>query len=85
MKNGKSPGTLVHNFVVVVVVFFSCFWQQIGDFVVRALNEAFTERELSATQKQAIITCIPKADKNKDFIFFKSKKKKRKAGDQFLF
>ena len=70
MKNGKSPGTLVHNFVVVVVVFFSCFWQQIGDFVVRALNEAFTERELSATQKQAIITCIPKADKNKDFIFF---------------
>ena len=50
-----------------------------GDFVVRALNEAFTDGELSATQKQGIITCIPKGDKNKDFILF------LKLGGQFLF
>ena len=70
MKNGKSPGTLVQFFFFFFFFFFflSCFWQQIRDFVVRALNEAFRERELSATQKQAIITCNPKADKNKDFI-----------------
>ena len=63
MKNGKSPGTDGFG-----ADFFSCFWRHTGDFVVRALNEAFRERELSATQKQGIITCIPKADKNKDFI-----------------
>ena len=42
---------------------------QIGDFVVRALNESFRDGELSATQKQGIITCIPKGDKNKDFVY----------------
>ena len=41
------------------------FRRQIGDFVVRALNESFRDGELSATQKQGIITCIPKGDKNK--------------------
>ena len=40
------------------------FWRQTGDFVVRALNESFSDGELSATQKQGIITCIPKGDKN---------------------
>ena len=45
-----------------------CFWRQIGDFFVRALNEAFRDGELSATQKQGILTCIPKGDKNKEFI-----------------
>ena len=49
-------------------IFLKCFWGQIGDFVVRALNESFRDGELSATQKQGIITCIPKGDKNKDFI-----------------
>ena len=39
--------------------------EAIGDFVVRALNESFRDGELSATQKQGIITCIPKGDKNK--------------------
>ena len=32
------------------------------------MNESFRDGELSATQKQGIITCIPKGDKNKDFI-----------------
>ena len=32
------------------------------------MNESFRDEELSATQKQGIITCIPKGDKNKDFI-----------------
>ena len=73
MKNGKSPGTDGFG-----AEFFQCFWKQIGDFVVRALNESFRDGELSATQKQGIITCIPKGDKNKDFIF-------KNIGGQFLF
>ena len=63
MKNGKSPGT--DGFGADLK---KCFWRQIGDFVVRDLNEAFRDGELSATQKQGIIYCIPKGDKNKDFI-----------------
>ena len=63
MRNGKSPGTDGFG-----AEFYLCFWRQIGGFVVRALNESFRDGEQSATQKQGIITCIPKGDKNKDFI-----------------
>ena len=42
-----------------------------GDFVVRALNEALRDGELSATQKQGKIICILKGHK--------------KIGGQFLF
>ena len=58
----------VQELTALVQIFLKCFWRQIRDFVVRALNEAFRDGELSATQKQDIITCIHKGDKNKDFI-----------------
>ena len=45
-----------------------CFWKQLGPFVVRALNKAFEDGELSTTQKEGIITCIPKGDKPRDNI-----------------
>ena len=48
--------------------FFKCFWKQLGPFVVRALNKAFDDGELSTTQKEGIITCIPKGDKPRDNI-----------------
>ena len=41
---------------------------QLGPFVVRALNKAFEDVELSTTQKEDIITCIPKGDKPRDNI-----------------
>ena len=65
MKNEKSPGTDVMD---LGVEFFQCFWKQLGPFVVRALNKAFEDGELSATQKEGLITCIPKGDKPKDNI-----------------
>ena len=34
-------------------------WKQLGPFVVRALNKAIEDGELSTTQKEGIITCIP--------------------------
>ena len=46
--------------------FFKCFWKQLGQFVVRALNKAFEDGELSTTQKEGIIICIPKGDKPRD-------------------
>ena len=66
----------VQELAALVHILKKCFWRQTGDFVVRALNESFREGELSATQKQGIITCIPKGDKNKDCI---------KHRGQFLF
>ena len=61
MKNGKSPG--LSGFSA------EFFWKQLGVFVLRSLNHCYTIGELSITQKQGIITCIPK-DKSK--IFFKN-------------
>lgn len=63
MKNMKSPGT--DGFTA---EFFKMFWGRIGNFVVRALNSSFRKGELSSTQKEGIITCIPKGDKPREFI-----------------
>ena len=46
---------------------FKRFGMQLGPFVVRALNKAFEDVELSTTQKEDI-TCIPKGDKPRDNI-----------------
>lgn len=63
MQNGKSPGSDGFG-----AEFFKFFWKQIGPFVVRALNEAYRDGELSTTQKEGVITCIPKEDKPKEFV-----------------
>ena len=63
MKNGKSPGP--DGFTV---EFFKFFYCDLGEFLVRSLNEGFQRGELSVTQKQGVITCIPKEGKAKRFI-----------------
>ena len=63
MKHEKSPGTDGFG-----AEFFKCFGKQLGPFVVRALNKAFEDGELSTTQKEGIITCIPKGYKPRDNI-----------------
>ena len=63
MKNNKSPGS--DGFTV---EFLKVFWKQLGFFVVRSINYGFVHKELSVTQKQGIITCLPKGDKPRQFI-----------------
>ena len=63
MKNNKSPGS--DGFTV---EFFKVFWQRLSCFVVRSLNEGFQKGELSTTQREGIIICIPKADKDRTYI-----------------
>ena len=63
MKNYKSPGS--DGFTA---EFFKFFWLQLGSFVVRSLNDGFRKGELSTTQKEGVIICIPKGDKSKDLI-----------------
>ena len=63
MKNNKSPGS--DGFTI---EFYKFFWIDIGHFVVRSINSGFETGELSSTQKEGVITCIPKGNKNKQYI-----------------
>lgn len=63
MGNGKSPGSDGFG-----PEFFKFFWKDLGPLVVRALNEAFREGELSSTQKQGLVICIPKGDKPREYL-----------------
>ena len=63
MKNDKSPGT--DGFTV---NFFKFFWKDIGYFIIRSLNEGFKTGKMSITQREGIITCIPKGDKPREFL-----------------
>lgn len=63
MTNDRSPGSdgFSSNF-------FKMFWKQLGFFVVRSINYAFHNGLMSVTQRQGIITCIPKENKPRHFI-----------------
>ena len=63
MKNDKSPGLSGFS-----ADFFKVFWKQLGYFVLRSLNYGYQMGNLSITQKQGIITCIPKENKPKQFL-----------------
>ena len=63
MKNDKSPG--LDGFTV---EFFKFFWLDLGNFILRSLNFGYNNGNLSVTQKQGIITCLPKQDKNRIFL-----------------
>ena len=63
MKNNKSPGT--DGFPV---EFYKFFWADIGKFLINSFNESFNIGHLSFTQKQSIITFIPKGNKPREFM-----------------
>ena len=63
MKPDKSPG--ITGFTA---EFFKVFWKQLGYFVLRSINHSYRMGELSITQRQGIITCIPKENKPKHLL-----------------
>ena len=63
MKNNKSPG--LDGFTA---EFYKFVWRDLGVFLVRSLNYAYTTQNLSITQNQGIITCIPKEGQNKEYL-----------------
>lgn len=62
MSNNKSPGS--DGFTA---EFFKMFWGNLGHFIIRSLNYGFRKGELSITQREGIITCIPKDNKPRHF------------------
>ena len=63
MQNDKSPGP--DGFTT---NFYKFFFKDIGDFLVRSINYGFMTGSLSVTQRQGVITCIPKEGKPKRFL-----------------
>ena len=63
MKNSKSPGN--DGFTV---EFFKFFWRDLGVYILRSINYACENGLLSVTQKQGIITCLPKPNKPRHLL-----------------
>jgi hypothetical protein len=63
MNNNKSPGSDSFS-----TEFFNFFWIDLKSFVVNSINFGSLLGELSVTQKQGIITCIPKDNKPRHFL-----------------
>ena len=63
MQNNKTPG--LDGFPA---DFYKFFWLKLRFFVLRAINESFTRKEMSITMKQCVITCLPKGDKAREEI-----------------
>ena len=64
MKNAKSPGN--DDFTV---KFFKLFRPDFGHFILKSFkNDGYRKGTLSITQKQGIITCIPKPNKSRQLL-----------------
>ena len=61
MKNNKSPGP--DGFTA---EFFKHFWGQLGIFLTKSLDDSYTKQCMSITQKQGIITLIPKGEQDRE-------------------
>ena len=62
-ETGKTPGS-----DGIPIEFYKTFWPLIGDFMVNSFNEAYDNKEMSSSQRQAIITLIEKKGKDRNYL-----------------
>ena len=62
-KTGKTPGN-----DGIPVEFYRVFWPLLGKFMVESFNEAYNKKEISHSQKQAVITLIEKKGKDRNYL-----------------
>ena len=63
MKNSKTPGS--DGFTA---EFFKFFWIDLKMFILNSINYGYKTGSLSITQKQGIITCLPKPNKSPFYL-----------------
>ena len=63
MENNKTPGT-----DGLTPEFYRYFWNLLGSFMVSSFNYAFRNGTLSISQRQGIISFIPKKKKNTEYL-----------------
>ena len=62
MKNNKTPGS-----DGLPPEFYKIFWKETKVYLLRSINAAYHSKELSITQKQGVITCLPKGNKTRTY------------------
>jgi len=60
---GKTPGN-----DGIPIEFCKIFWPLIGEFMIASFNEAFDNKEMSCSQKQALITLTGKKGKDRNYL-----------------
>lgn len=63
MKNEKSPG--IDGFTA---EFFKYFWRDLGQYVLRSINEGYDTGALSVSLRRGVISCIPKPNKSRFYL-----------------
>lgn len=63
MKNNKSPGTDGFS-----AEFFKFFFKDLKTFIKNSINEGYKLGMLSVTQREGLITCLPKGEKPRQFL-----------------
>ena len=63
MSNGKSPG--IDGFTV---EFYKFFWPDIKFHLIRSFRYSYDNQSMSISQRQGIITCLPKEGKQKTLL-----------------
>ena len=61
--NNKTPGS-----DGIIAEFYKTFWHDIKKPLIECLNNAFLKGELSITQRQGIISLIPKKKKERSIL-----------------
>ena len=62
-QTGKTPGN-----DGIAIEFYKTFWPLIGVFMIDSFKEAYDNKEMSLSQKQAIITLIDKKGKDRNYL-----------------
>jgi len=62
-QTGETPGNDGLS-----IEFYKTFWLLIDKLMTDSFNEAFDEKEMSSSQKQAIITLIEKKGKDRNYL-----------------
>ena len=60
---GKTPGN-----DVIPSKFYNTFWPLLSDTLINSFNETFMKKEMSPSQRQAVITLIEKQDKDRTYL-----------------